>query len=105
MVVETRQGSGDAASVTASALRALAEAGTVAAASGSSRTALLAFARAAVEACAADVAVVRALDADGVHLTARAVHSASPALAALFEGSRVPAAELGGRVETTDAPH
>ena len=104
MAVELRHERGDAVSVTASALRALADAGSAAVASGSSSTALAAFARAAVEACAADVSVVRALDADGEHLTARAVYSASPSLAALLEGSRIPAAELGG-VESPRAPH
>ena len=96
MAVETRQERGDAGSVTASALRALADAGTSAAVSGSPSLALSAFARAAAQACAADVGVVRALDTDGVHLIARAVHSTSPALATLLEGSRVDVAELGG---------
>src|SRR5439155_7085642 len=98
MAVETPQERDDAVSVTASALRALAEAGHAAAAASSSDAAFAAFAHAAAMACRADVGVVRALDVDGEHLVVRAVHSGSPALAALFEGLRIRADELADAV-------
>ncbi|MHB8643996.1 MAG: hypothetical protein ACYDA3_14045, partial [Gaiellaceae bacterium] len=73
------------------ALQALAEAGRAAAnAAGSG---LDAYARAALEACDADAAVVRFLEGDS--LVAHIVHATSPALAAQLEGSRIPVGRPG----------
>jgi serine phosphatase RsbU (regulator of sigma subunit) len=94
MAVQSRQEKTDALSVSVEALRALAAAGRLAVAGGSSTAALQAFAHAAVAACGADAGVVRLLDEDGATLTARAVHATSPALAAQLEGSRIALGDL-----------
>src|SRR5690349_4771715 len=79
------------ASVPSAALEALA----AAAASGDASTpALERLARAAAVAAGADVAVVRTVDATGRWLVARAVASASEALAAELEGARYPVEAL-----------
>ena len=104
MAVETRTQRDQAASVTASTLRTLAEAGHTAGAAPSPEAALNTFARAAAEVCRSDVAIVRVLEADGAQLTVRAVHAASPALAAFLEGSHLSANELTESVPTTRIP-
>ena len=78
----------ESTAVPGGALRALVAAvGT--ALSGSRTKALDAFAAAAAEACAADVAIVWLVAPDGDELHARAVHSVSASLAAELAGSRI----------------
>jgi serine phosphatase RsbU (regulator of sigma subunit) len=61
--------------------------------------ALAVLVRAAARATGAQVALARMLDDSAEALVTRAVHADSPALAAEFAGSRVPAAELGSEEE------
>jgi len=64
--------------------------------------ALAVYARAAAEVCGADVVVLRTLEDDT--LAARAIHAASPALAALVAGSRVPVGSFGEEGEALHLP-
>ena len=76
------------------ALELLAEAGVTATTSLTLREGLTAIAEAVARAASADVVVIRLLDADESCVTACAVASDSPAIAAELEGTRFPASSL-----------
>jgi serine phosphatase RsbU (regulator of sigma subunit) len=82
-------------------LDAVAAASGALAAATSLADALNGIARAAADAVGASVAVARVLDRAAESLYARAVVSDSPALTAVLEGSRVPAAEVAGDADET----
>src|SRR5258708_17024719 len=87
MVVQRSPEQSQARPAAERALQALAEAGRATADAPDSG--LDAYARAALEACAAEAAVVRLLEGD--LLVAHVVHATSPALGAQLEGSRIQA--------------
>jgi ABC-type transporter Mla subunit MlaD len=78
----------------AAALAALAEGGADIASAESLADALAAVAESTARAAGAEVVVVRALDEDGRNLVACAVASASTAVAAELEGTRVPVEDV-----------
>jgi serine phosphatase RsbU (regulator of sigma subunit) len=84
----------------AEALQALAEAGSGVGAASTLTAAMETLARAAARATGSEVVVVRVVDELGEQLTARAVASASAAVAAELDGSRFAASELSAEEES-----